>query len=261
MWPAVIGQHERAPDRTMRKSLAEQVPGSVGVIVCLAGAGLAEGPGWRRQVGPGMALLFRSGLDEFQITSLPGRPLWRSLDIHLRGSMAQNAAAGLIAGRGYVHVVDPLASIWQESLAAIPGGYGHGRIWSLEQGMGYAARVLACLAAPDPGSGSSDHLVEAAVRLMREVGALRSVADIALRLDVSREHLSRRFSSAGIDAAALFRRIRIERACALLANRGLPIAEIGRTCGWRSTAAFTRAIAMATGRTPRGWRSRSRSVI
>lgn len=254
MWPSIIGQHERASHRPMRKPLSEQMPGSVGVIVCLAGSAIAEGSGWRRNVGPGTALVFRNGIDDFQVESFADRPLWRSLDIYLRGDLALAAAAGLIAGRGCVHAIDARASVWREAIAAIPGGFGHARVWSLEQGMAFAARVLAQLAGsakPAPEDG----LVAAALDIMHQVGALRSIADVAVRLDVSREHLSRRLSAAGIDAATTFRRIRIERACALLGNRNQSIAEIARVCGWRSQAAFARAIVEATGRTPRSWRS------
>lgn len=259
MWPAIIGQHERAAHQPMRKPIAEQVPGSVGVLVCLAGSAIAEGSGWRRDVAPGRAVVFRNAVDDFQIASLPGKPLWRSLDIYLRGDLALAAAAGLIAERGWVHEIDIHASVWREAISAIPGGYGHARIWSLEQGMAFAARVFAQIQA-SVNQGQEDGLVSAALDIMRRVGALRSVADVAVRLDVSREHLSRRMSAAGIDAASTFRRIRIERACAMLGNRNQAIAEIARVCGWRSQAAFARAIVEATGRTPRAWRSGARAT-
>jgi AraC-like DNA-binding protein len=255
MWPAIIGHHERAAARPMRRPLARQMPGSVGLIVCLAGSGQATGTGWSRPVVPGAALLFRNGQDDFQIEAQQGRPLWRSLDIYLHGDLAHAAAAGLIAAHGHLHRTDPGAAVWQEALAAIPGGFCHARVWSLEQGMSFASRALSRLAVRPHDLAPQDSLVSAALGLMREVGTLRSVADIALRLDVSREHLSRRLSAAGVDAAATFRRIRIERACTLLANRSLSIAEIARSCGWRSQASFARAIVLATGRTPRALRS------
>ncbi|MCB1730812.1 MAG: helix-turn-helix transcriptional regulator, partial [Halieaceae bacterium] len=56
----------------------------------------------------------------------------------------------------------------------------------------------------------------------------------------------------------LLARVQSERACNLLRNRGLSVAQIGYRLGYTEPAAFTRAFTRWTGQSPLKWRQAHR---
>lgn len=82
-----------------------------------------------------------------------------------------------------------------------------------------------------------------------------SVGAIARELYVSRSRLCDVFArETGMGIGAYARRLRLERACLLLANERLSIAEVAGLLGYPSPSAFCHAFASAMGRSPRAWR-------
>jgi AraC-like DNA-binding protein len=260
-WPTVIGHHERRMGAAMQKPLTQRGVDAVEVLITLAGNAVLHGPAGDLPVGVGQAVVLRLRRDAAVMAGTSREPHWRGLDIFLDGGLARSAADDLVGRHGHVMPIDPGLALWDELRAMVPGGFGHGRIWSAAEALALSGRILMAL---QTGSASAaraeaDPLVQAALTLMHQVAALRSIQDVASRLHVSREHLSRRLaaaglSAAGLSAADLFRRIRVERAVGLLANRHLTIAEVARRCGWRSQSSFARAVIAHTGRAPRAHR-------
>lgn len=100
-------------------------------------------------------------------------------------------------------------------------------------------------------------LVERAYRLVHAEHArpLR-VPTIARRLGVSAAHLSRTFHHAtGLRLVDYVARYRAERARAMLAEGGRPVAEIARACGFASISHFNRVFRAAFGASPRRLRA------
>ena len=82
-----------------------------------------------------------------------------------------------------------------------------------------------------------------------------SVASLALRLGVSRQHLSGVYArTTGRTLVNEIRRKRIEIAQDLLRKPHTPIGEIAHRVGYRSATTFGHAFRVVTGFTPRQWR-------
>jgi AraC family transcriptional regulator len=84
---------------------------------------------------------------------------------------------------------------------------------------------------------------------------VRQIVDLAGLLNLSRFHFVRTFKqSTGLPPHRFLMARRIERAKELLAEPGLPIAEVSRRAGFHGVTQLTRAFRRLTGTTPSGFR-------
>ena len=82
-----------------------------------------------------------------------------------------------------------------------------------------------------------------------------SLSDLAEAAGLSRFHFARAFRAAtGETPHAYLRRLRCERAKALMMEGGMSLAEIALACGFAHQAHFTTAFRRVTGTTPGRWR-------
>lgn len=90
-------------------------------------------------------------------------------------------------------------------------------------------------------------------RLAEEV----SLADLAAVANLSPFHFARMFKqSTGLPPHAYQRRLRAERACELLGDARLSIADVALAVGYQTPQAFTRMFREEIGCTPTAWRAR-----
>jgi AraC-like DNA-binding protein len=91
--------------------------------------------------------------------------------------------------------------------------------------------------------------------LMSRLDGAMSLEEIARECGVSRSHLARAFKrSTGQTAHRWLLARRIERACELLRDARLPLAEISTRCGFADQSHFTRVLRSALGESPGKWR-------
>ena len=114
----------------------------------------------------------------------------------------------------------------------------------------------------EDGDTNAEMLVEQAIRHMsaavEEDGAPPSVNDLARRLYMSRSRLCDTFKRVtGQSVGAYARRLRLARACRLLKDESLTVAEVAALLGYPSPSAFCHAFASAMGIPPQGWRDRA----
>lgn len=97
----------------------------------------------------------------------------------------------------------------------------------------------------------------AAIRHIRAHACSRlRVSDVVTPLAVSRRLLEQRFRAAlGHGPAEEIRRVRLERACELLAHAELSIEQVARAAGFRSATRLGVAFRKRFGMTPRDWRA------
>jgi LacI family transcriptional regulator len=107
-------------------------------------------------------------------------------------------------------------------------------------------------------AATDDPLVERAVAWMRDhLSEATGVPELAAVLGVSERGLHLRFARAlGRGPAAVWRRLRVERAEALLLGRELEVKEIAAMCGFGGPRQFIRAFGLAHGLAPLAWRDR-----
>ena len=83
-----------------------------------------------------------------------------------------------------------------------------------------------------------------------------SVDELANRLYTSRSKLCATFKiETGESVGAYVRRRRTERACDLLADSSLSMAQIAERLGYPQQAAFAQAFRQTTGLSPTAWRA------
>lgn len=114
----------------------------------------------------------------------------------------------------------------------------------------------------EDGDADAEMLVERAIRLMsaavEEGGVPPSVNDLARGLYMSRSRLCDAFKRmTGQSVGAYARRLRLERACRLLEDESLTVAEVAALLGYPSPSAFCHAFASAMGIPPQRWRDRA----
>lgn len=91
--------------------------------------------------------------------------------------------------------------------------------------------------------------------LMSRLDGATSLDEIARECGVSRSHLARAFKrSTGQTPHRWLLARRIERACELLRDSRLPLAEISTRCGFADQSHFTRVLRSALGESPGKWR-------
>lgn len=86
-----------------------------------------------------------------------------------------------------------------------------------------------------------------------------SLDELARMLYVGRTHLCEAFhAETGESIGRYTRRLRLERACEILATSDCPIAQVAQNVGYRNQGSFTEAFRAKTGMTPSAWRSAQR---
>ncbi len=88
-----------------------------------------------------------------------------------------------------------------------------------------------------------------------------TVGGIARSVGMSPSYFLHKFSEqTGLSPIAYLNSFRVEKACELLKNSSLDIAEIARSCGFRSVPHFNRMFRQLKARTPREYRLSKRSA-
>lgn len=83
-----------------------------------------------------------------------------------------------------------------------------------------------------------------------------SIEDMASLLSVGRARLCAVFKQeTGESIGSFAARKRMELACALLSDAGLPIARVAQLAGYRHQSSFAEAFKRETGLSPREWRA------
>ena len=87
------------------------------------------------------------------------------------------------------------------------------------------------------------------------------LAELSAVVHMSPYHFARLFKrSTGVPPHRFLVRHRIDEACALLAARKVPIAEIARSVGFRTPSHFTTTFRRVTGMTPSAYRNSSAQI-
>ncbi len=109
----------------------------------------------------------------------------------------------------------------------------------------------------DDLASSHRYVTEAKNHIMSRIGdAELSVESTAIRLNITREYLSRLFSrAAGVTAMDYILSARLERACLLLANTDISLKEVAWSSGFNDQAYFSRLFKSRMKITPSQYRS------
>lgn len=237
------GYRERRPAAVLRREAPVPV---VPVILVLGAAfSMAEaGGGWRR-----LGRSFVAGLHERSVLVGSGGDA-HCLQVDLTPPGARRLFGldlGLLRDR-VVELEDLIgaeAGRLEDRLTGAPGWTA--RFALLDAWLG--ARLGP--AAPPPPE------IAAAWRALRRSSGAAPVAELARRAGLSRQAFAVRFErEIGLGPKRAARLLRLERALAMLGDRGVPLAEAAAGCGYYDQAHFNRDVRAFCGQTPRELRAR-----
>lgn len=121
--------------------------------------------------------------------------------------------------------------------------------------------TLILVAATVPEPAPSGRPVQKAVQFMQaNITETLRLEDLALWSGLSPSHFHRVFRAAtGRAPIDYFIRLKIQRACELLANTDMKVSEIGQFLGYRDAHYFSRLFKQVTGHSPRAFRTACRN--
>jgi AraC-like DNA-binding protein len=255
--PVFVGHYTERSHLYHSDTTQVPMPGHVVFLHTVAGAGRFWDDGRPVHMRPGMGFL--SLLKEPRTAwgfdpSLGDR--WEFVGLVFAGEPALLMAKDMMARHGRVYRLGDGSAIVPRIRALAVANWHHRRL-SAAAGMDLVCSLLTALVqahdVPDPADGSLAQRAEAQLRA--EVLSPPTVSELAARLKVGREHLTRVFTAAyGLAPGAYVRRLRLEEARRLLSEGRLEAGQVAAHLGWASVPAFHRAFTAFTGVTPGAWR-------
>lgn len=206
-------------------------------------------------VTAGQALVYDAGLHgEVEYRGDADRGHLEFIYANLVGPAMRNAVLGIVGRCGHTASVptsDDLIKRWSAKLMPSSGAPAH-RCLSVVESSELAWSFLHPVAR---GLAPTNPLAERAMAMLTERWQdPPQLVEIAKRLRISREHLSRLLrTTCGQPPGMWLRRYRLSRAADLLES-GRSIKEVAKVCGYCSIPHFIHAFRQVQGTTPARWR-------
>ncbi len=188
---------------------------------------------------------------------------WRFLAFTFLGLQAHVMVRAILREYGPVFRLPPESPIIKRLLGYKIGDYMHGRMnlvqMPLFDGVQLVTDLLLALLesrrSQDQAQHGSDLVRQAIAMIVTHTEGDLRVGDVAQRLGVSREHLSRQFHrQLGKSLRTFMLEQRIRRACLLLKETDMPIKTISDVLGYQAYSNFSESFALMTRMTPRQFR-------
>lgn len=231
-------------------------------------ADIPELPGLRVRVGDESAPWIERPVGRMHLYA-PHTPFWEDGQRLPRGHMSgiyvivrdgSSLLSRITGERGFA-IIDDVAGRLRHALASAFATPGHPTFWRCQaawagamEELSQAVSVSGCLHRVG-GAPAEKRLVDRVeAEILRHLDRPLALADLAHRLDISVSSLCHRFRiEAGEPVMVRWRRLRVERALALLA-RGHRLSDIAEMCGFCDRFHLSRTIRHLTGHPPAEWR-------
>ncbi len=206
-------------------------------------------------VEPGQALVYDAGVHgELAYAGDPEGGHLEFIYVNLLGEAMRTAVQGIVTRVGHavaVHGGEDLVDRWS---ARLTGSYGESSTHRCFSAVETAELAWSFLHPLARGLAPGNRMAERAMAMLTEHWRdPPPLAELAKRLQVSREHLARVLrSTCGMPPGQWLRRYRINRAADLL-DAGKPIQEVAKLCGFCSTPHLILAFRRVHDTTPGRW--------
>ena len=187
-----------------------------------------------------------------------GREPWRFLAVNFNGLPAHAMARALIHKYGPVYALPPDTPIVKRLLGYESASHTITNI-HIADGAQMVIELLLALMAAGRASEETDPVIDLVRRAipMMSTGEDVAVRDVARKLGVSREHLSRCFQRrVGMSPRQFCLEQRVRRACLMLKDTNAPIKTIAAQLGYTEYSNFVHAFRQVTQMTPSEFRQR-----
>lgn len=247
---------EVARDASYHWSNAQRAGRATVVQWTWSGAGVLRRGRSLLECGPGHALLMREGSPTEYFYPPGGTEPWAFSWVNFSG--AEEVCEQMVRAHGDVVAFDP-----EGAVVALIEEIGQ-RYWMKSFADRYEVsellgRLVAAMGRELASGGSLRRsAADLAMDYLRDHHRRPiNVKEVAVRLSLSREHLTRIFrEKSGESPAQFLRGLRLKTACALLRGTALPIGEVANLSGFGSPTHFCRAFRLARGETPLNYRAR-----
>ncbi|MBA3708351.1 MAG: helix-turn-helix transcriptional regulator [Planctomycetes bacterium] len=248
-----------------RHRLPRPGPSYAAIQITLGGRGALWHPDGRIEAIPrGRALCLLTGRSHFTY-GLPDNATepWDFVFVQIFGSAAISVLAELVARTSPVLRLDPEHPLVTDLVHRLPARGSRVTLIPAGENAALAMSIIGGLVDQQrDAAAGEDHLPLAAMELLRtRLADPPSIAAVAAKLGVSREHLTRAFTvSCGESPARWLRHQRLFEADRLVREGAAPIAEIARNCGFATASHFIHSFRKQYGQTPIEHRRRHASA-
>jgi len=228
------------------------------LIYCVDGAGWLKLGGRIHAIGKGDVFVCPPGMPHTY--GADDRNPWTKYWLHYRGGLAEAWTDQLrltpespVLSTGDAPV---LASLFQDLFSVLRGGYTQA---NLLEASAQAQRILACISRharmPGPPGERGLDMERIIGFLLENVNASLSLESMAVHAGLSKYHFSRQFrSSTGYSPVEYHNRLRMQKACELLAASTATVAAIGAALGFANPYYFSTTFKRIIGQSPKGYR-------
>jgi len=230
----------------------------------LSGVGGVRDASGSYSVPPGHGFLVEKDNAEASYFYPPeGREPWRFLALNFNGLPAHAMTRGLIQKYGPVYALPPETPIIKRLLGYEAAGHEIVNIHVADAAYLVTELLLALLAAGRTHEDTDplNEVVNRAIPIMSADGDV-SIQEVANRIGVSREHLSRCFQKRlGLSPRQFCLELRIRKACILLKDTDAPIKAIAAQLGYADYSNFVHAFHQVMHMTPTNFRMRGSLLL
>lgn len=251
------GWHECNDLYAVRREHLTDLTDNYLLIFTLAGEGHATVRNDFYRLQPGTAMIFPRSTPHTYFVPEGGR--WTFYWVHLTGANCHALLSHIISEHGCLSFISCMEEITECMEKLITTGY---RYYEYEI---FAARIISRMLfailegihLPDKDIRRRKSLaLEVILRIEKDYARPLHLGDISSRLYVSPEHLIRSFhEETGMTPYQYLKQYRLRRACTLLEETGMRVAEIAREVGYHSSSSFIAQFRELYGITPRTYRS------
>lgn len=253
--PSDVGYFPRAAGHERRR---EHGCAEVNVILCVAGTGWLETRGGRQTVEPHHLLVIPADVPHAYGASEENP--WTIHWCHADGPAAAKFARqlGIQRDAKLIRVTDPfrIVALFEELVETLEMGYAPHHV---VQASGVLAHLLtqaaSMVAAPVEVDDSAARVSETVRAIQARPHLTLRVPELARKCKLSESQFSHRFKRlTGYPPLDFQRRVRVQRACVLLASTKLSIKEVAGRVGFEDPLYFSRVFSKVQGISPTGFR-------
>lgn len=261
LFPSDIGYYPNAAGHAVERP---EGCGELILILCVKGVGWAKLRGREYRIRAGQLLVIAPG--EIHAYGASEEDPWSIYWCHGAGDLARSFASILKSESDSpvlaVRDVGKLTAIFEEAIAELSHGYGLAQLQRASGALVHLLGHLGAQARRPPTEGTDvDERMEAVLHYLRQnLHGRVKLPELARQCSLSMSHFCAVFKArTGFPPLDFYLRLRVQRACELLATTRLPIKQVSAEVGFGDPLYFSRVFRRVQGVAPMEYRRSMRA--